>query len=437
MKGKSVQVLPITRELTDEVSDLIADRLVHEVHTSERKSFRGCRRRWNWVFQQFYYPQVTAKPLEFGVAFHSAMEVLYDPDTWTWDRELILNAAIGKFADVCNEQKTKFLKDGIDSSFLTEKEVEEEYEERIKLGVGMLSYYQRKVASVYDVGWKPLQVEAEFIVPIQDPDTGNYLFCKCPRCIRTIDIWVENNLNLDNVSSIRDHLMDMGLPVCLAGRIDMLAEDEHNNLFIVDWKTTARLARGDVSGQDRDEFLENDDQIGSYVMALVRKLRLDVKGFVYVELKKAFPQEPVQNIARRLGRLYSVNKNQAVDYDTYLECISKNDTEAYESGLYDDYLLFLRESGERFHGRYKILKTPEELEEIERNLWYEALEMCNPHTVSYPSPGRFNCATCAFRQPCLEMNRKSDYQTILDTMFDRRKEHYWVKDRNTDKRGNE
>jgi hypothetical protein len=113
MKGKSVQVLPITHELTDEVSDLIADRLVHEVHTSERKSFRGCRRRWNWVFQQFYYPQVTAKPLEFGVAFHSAMEVLYDPDTWTWDRELILNAAIGKFADVCNEQKTKFLKDGI------------------------------------------------------------------------------------------------------------------------------------------------------------------------------------------------------------------------------------------------------------------------------------------------------------------------------------
>ncbi len=418
------------------VDDLISKRLVHEVHTSERKSYRGCRRRWHWLFQEFYYPQTTAKPLEFGVAFHSAMEVYYDPDTWNWDRDIILSASIGQFIKVCTEQKNKFLKNGIMGSFLTEEEVIQEYRSRIDLGVGMLTYYHNKVASVYDKGWTPLKVEVEFIVPIQNPDTNEYLFCTCSRCKRTIEIWAESADNIE-VQSFYDELMEKGLPVCLAGRIDMLASDPNGNLYIVDWKTTARLARGDASGNDRDEFLENDDQIGSYVMALVRKLGLDVKGFVYIELKKAFPEKPIKNAARRLGRLYSVNKQQPVDYDTYLNCIKTNDTEAFEAGLYDEFLQYLKESGERFHGRYKILKTTEELIEIERHLFMEAKEMCSKDTFIYPSPGRFNCATCAFRQPCLEKNRQADYQTILDTMFDRRKEHYWVKDLSTDKQGNE
>jgi hypothetical protein len=57
--------------------------LCHEIHTSERKSFRACRRRWDWLFRGHYYPVETAKPLEFGIAYHKAMEVWYNPDTWT------------------------------------------------------------------------------------------------------------------------------------------------------------------------------------------------------------------------------------------------------------------------------------------------------------------------------------------------------------------
>src|SRR3954471_8596037 len=91
------------------VQDYIDARLVHEVHTSERRSFRGCRRRWNWIFQDFYYPQLTAKPLEFGVAFHAAMEVLYDPTTWKLPRDIVLNSAKVMFHDVCAEQRSKFL----------------------------------------------------------------------------------------------------------------------------------------------------------------------------------------------------------------------------------------------------------------------------------------------------------------------------------------
>lgn len=431
------------------VNGLIRQRLVHEVHTSERRSYRGCRRRWHWVFQDFYYPRTTAKPLEFGVAFHNAMEVLYEPATWKWDREVVKNSAIQKFVDTCAEQKKKFL-NNTGETHITNEEAAIDYAERVELGVGMLEYYCTSVAPQYDIGLTPLRVEIEFVVPIQNPDDNAYLWCRCKRCMKTIDEYESKLMldlqvtsytdNTDHAKAITDEINSLrvsGLPVCLAGRLDMLAEDQHGHYWIVDWKTAARLARGDASGQDRDEFLELDDQIGSYVMALRRKLGLNVRGFIYVELKKAFPEAPQRNTNIRQGRAFSVNKQQAVDYDTYLATVKAEDAQAYEAGLYDEFLNFLQNSGINFHGRYQVMKDDLELEEVERNLYLEAAEMVDPDLRIYPSSGRFTCSFCAFRQPCLEKNRQGDYQYMLDTLFDKRERHYWVRELSTDKQGNE
>ena len=440
-----------------EVNALIKAGLVHEVHTSERRSYRGCRRRWWWVFQEFYYPQVTAKPLEFGVAFHNGMEVLYDPSTWAMTkheagREIVLQSAIAKFVEVCEAQRKKFGE--VNPNGMTD-EAREDYDERVLLGKGMLNYYWKELAPEWDEHFTPEKVEVSFMVPIQSPDTGEYLFCHCNRCWKTycahidakeeqqyIDHAAEGALPwipLDQQPGERElwEREHPGLIVCLAGRLDMLVRDKYGHYWIVDWKTAARLARGDASGQDRDEFLELDDQIGSYVMALRRKLGLNVRGFIYVELKKAFPEEPARNKVIRLGRSYSVNANQAVDYETYKKCVAENDTEAYEAGLYDEFLTYLKEGGVNFHGRYQIMKTDEELEEIERGLFMEASEMTSPTTLIYPSPGRFSCGFCAFRQPCLEKYRQGDYQYMLDTLYEKREKHYWVKELSTDKQGGE
>jgi hypothetical protein len=53
------------------VKDLLSRKIQHEIHSSELHSFRGCRRRWNWIFRENLYPPVTAKPLEFGLFWHS------------------------------------------------------------------------------------------------------------------------------------------------------------------------------------------------------------------------------------------------------------------------------------------------------------------------------------------------------------------------------
>jgi hypothetical protein len=155
--------------LTD-VQDLIDKRLVHELHTSERKSFRGCRRRWHWIFKDMWYPSTTAKPLEFGVAFHAAMETLYDPNTWDWPRGTVLQLAKVKFQEVNIQQLDLYLQ--TPQASMSETDPREDYAERLALAKSMLDYYGGKVMPVVDKHWTPIKVEVEFVVPIQNPDTG-------------------------------------------------------------------------------------------------------------------------------------------------------------------------------------------------------------------------------------------------------------------------
>jgi len=372
----------------------------HEIHTSGRKSYKGCRRRWNWIFNEQYYPLRTAKPLEFGTAYHAAMEVYYDPQTWNMDREVIGARSIIKFVDVCEAQKAKAL-ELKDEQYLPD-EVEQDYQERVELGKGMLRYYFEKVAPTADELFIPVKVEVKFSVPVMDPtkDFNEQLICECHN-----------------------------LPVSYDGRIDMLAQDHRGDYWIFDWKTCRSVAPS-------DEFLYLDDQIGSYVWAL-NFLKLPVRGFVYHEQRKGFPGPPKRNASRRLGRLFSVAKNQDTDLETYLHTVQREDPEAMAEGLYNDFLHYLEEEGTMFWKRYQIHKNHDELISIAEGISWEAWEMTRKTTPLYPNSGRFSCTTCAFRQPCLGMNSGEDYQYTLNTLFERR-EHYWLRETpSTESKGGE
>lgn len=401
------------------VQDYIDLKLVHEIHTSERRSFRACRRRWDWLFRQNYYPKVTAKPLEFGVAYHKAMETYYDPNTWSMDRDVIGQLSIVDFVDTCNAQRAKCLDDRNEQAL--DYDAEEDYNERVELGRGMLEYYYKHVAPKLDKGWKPVKVEIAFMVPVANPETGeDAIWCKCQECVDKATKHFGSNpytMLWPSYESEYDPPWK-GLPVVYAGRLDMLAEDEYGYYWIFDWKTARTIA-------EQYEFLYLDDQIGSYVWAL-RKLGLDIKGFVYHEQRKGFPVPPKQNQTTRLGRRFSVAKNQDTDYETYLRTISESDAQALADGLYDEFLGFLRNEGITYYSRHQVAKSIEECEEIERNIGFEALDMIDPKLRIYPSAGRFGCTFCAFRQPCMERNSKGDFQYALDTLYERR-EHYYVR----------
>lgn len=412
------------------VQDYIDAKLVHSLHTSESKSFRGCRRRWNWFFREFWYPRTTAKPLEFGTAYHAAMEKFYMPELWDKPREVVKEMAVQTFRDKCQQQLTEYcFVNNIKRSDL-DPEVAKDYEERMALGEGMIQYHAEEVSPVLDKDLIPRKVEIGFEVPITNPDTGEQLWCRCDTCWDRYDAYMRT-IFPGGMKPELQHTKWMGLPVTYGGRIDAIFEGVDGRYWIVDWKTAAQLAG------DRDEFLLIDDQITRYCCALW-SMGIRIAGFIYHEQKKGFPEEPEPLSRRRLGCLYSVSKSQNTNYDLYLKTVQENDAGAYEMGVYDEFLEWLKENGGVFHQRFVVHRNETELMQAARNIYLEALEMTNPSLPIYPNAGRFGCATCAFRQPCIGQNQGEDFQYTLATMFDKRRYHYWEdKNPSTESKGNE
>jgi len=230
------------------VDRLLELRIAHEIHTSERRSFRGCRRRWDWIYRQNFYPTTTPKPLEFGIAYHAAMEVLHSPTTWKLPAKVIGSLAEKTFVDTCNDQRKKYLR--MKDLYALEGEEAEDYDERIKLGRGMIWYYVNNQLADLREEYTPTHTEVSFDVPLLD-EQGNQVFCKCVPCRK----------GFARAGGSAKLGPWFGNPVVISGRVDLIVYDKDGNYWIWDWKTAARLSTQEV-------FLELDDQIATYVWAL-------------------------------------------------------------------------------------------------------------------------------------------------------------------------
>ena len=352
------------------------------------------------MFVNNYYPPTTVRPLEFGVAFHAAMEVIFNPTTWRFPNEGLRALAEKTFVEYCERQRKAYLR-AIDEYCLTPEE-EENYDDRIRLGRGMIQYFCTRQLPEIKKEYVPTHVEVSFDVPLYD-EKGNHLLCKCKACRRSFaraggGTWFGN-------------------PVVYSGRVDLVVHDMQGGYWLWDWKTATQLS-------DTEMYLELDDQVASYVWALRKKMGLNIRGFIYHEQRKAFPEPPNENKTTRLGRKFSVNANQATDYETYMDTVSTYDKDAYEAGLYDDFLEYLKKEGIVFYRKFTIYKSDVQLDNVGTDLTAEALDMIDPHTRIYPQPGRFSCSNCAFQAPCLSKNSGQDYVYTLQTLYVKQEPYY-------------
>jgi hypothetical protein len=189
--------------------------------------------------------------------------------------------------------------------------------------------------------------------------------------------------------------------------------------FVLTHNTTSRILDEDAESS----FLLLDDQISSYVWAL-RSLDVDVSGFVYVEIKKAFPSYPKELTRLYKGRKYSTDKTTLCTAEIYRKFIEEHDQLAYLEGLYDEHLAWLKRDGPKFHQRHQVHKNDAEVEAVAYNIWLEAQDITGNPRV-YPQPGRFSCNTCLFKQPCIGKNQNEDYLWTLESMFEKRTKHYY------------
>lgn len=396
----------------DDVQRYISLGLFHSVHTSGRKAFRACRRRWDWSYRQGFHPTTTPKNLEFGIAYHTAMETWYEPAAWNKDRDLQSRKAVSAFVLNCQNQLSEFIRLNGPAS----DEVMADYRERVELGTSMVEYYTRRVSPKLDKGLTPLQVEYPFEVP-----TGK--FCKCDACWK---LWLEhkesNKYKLDSIYKnyfTTDDRIEyfrgyqwFGLPVTFGGRIDAIFQDEHERVLVFDWKTAARL----LDDVDEAAFLELDDQVGGYPVALHR-LGHRVDGFIYHEQKKAVPGEPKELKRAYKNKMFSTARDEPVEYETFLNTIMQKDLRAYNMGFYDEYLAYLQSPMKpKFYQRNTVYKTQTQMDNFWNDLLLEIDDMLDDPRI-YPQASRFSCNSCLYRQPCEGKNRGEDYLYTLESMY--------------------
>lgn len=333
------------------------------IRTSDRQIFKSCRRKWDYSSKMRlnYQPKSSPEPLEFGTAIHAALEVYYLPETWGLERPLVEQASLQRFREVCAEHKKNYLK------VLGQEDMDvtieaDQFEAREILGTGMLENYFTWAPQVDD--FTPLRVEAEFQVPIP------------------------------------------GMDALYEGRVDLLLEDSKGKYWIMDHKTAKTFGNTD--------FLEMDEQCGSYIWALQKQLNLPIAGAIYNRLLKKAPTTPTRLVSGE----FSQSKTQSVTYQGYKRALQ-------EAGKYNedytDFLSFLKDRENKFFQRIQLHRSSVEIDNLENQIRLEAQDMLHDPSI-YPNPGMFNCMGCSFRQPCLAKNEgnAAGENFILDEYYEKR-----------------
>lgn len=345
----------------------------YEVHISDIRAFKSCRRQWMWSspLGDNLEPDKPYAPFFTGRIVHTALELYYR----SHGKMTLFEAT--NAATTIEREKMEV------AGTLWDQE-EELLEEQLDLIYGMLEHYEIWINSKAqerspwgDPNLEFLDMETTFEVPI---------------------------------------LTESGNPsnrVFLGGRFDGIARRrDDGTLWLWETKTSRSIA-------ELEKTLAFDEQAGAYIYAAELLLGEEIHGVIYNIMRKKVPTKP------RILQNGNLSKNQSIDttLEYYWHYALENHPDAPREWLMDEYgdiLNTLMDKGNTFFARTIIRRTPAEVEEIAKNLRIVALEMVRPSTPLYAAPSWTNCTFCRFRAPCLAMNAGSDYEMILEAEYRQR-----------------
>jgi hypothetical protein len=347
----------------------------YEVHVSDIRAFKTCRRQWNWSSPLGHNlePDKPYAPFFSGRVVHTALELYYRSNG---------NMTLMEAVDVAFTIEYEKM----ESAGTLWEEEEQMLNEQKELVYGIMEHYDIWIHSGEhnkspwgDENLEYLDMETTFTVPM-----------------------LTENGNPSN-------------RVYLGGRFDgIVRRRDDGTLWLFETKTTRSI-------KELQNTLAFDEQAGAYIYAAQLLLGEQVYGVIYNILRKKVPTTPrlLQN-----GTL-SVNKSIDTTASYYLRAAMSHHQDMSRENLielYNEILMDLHERGNLFFSRTIIRRTPGEIAELADNLWYVALEMVRPSTKLYPSPSWTSCTFCRFRAPCLAVNTGADVSMLLENEYRERKD---------------
>jgi CRISPR/Cas system-associated exonuclease Cas4 (RecB family) len=119
-----------------------------------------------------------------------------------------------------------------------------------------------------------------------------------------------------------------------------------------------------------------------------------------------------------------VNRLQLTDYETARQVFQRYDDRAYKHGLYNAYLLWLKDNGPEYARQFVFFKTPEQLRIVGENILAQTKELINEGPHVYPNPNQMNCSSCSFQLPCFARQSGNDYTAELVESFVQTEPYY-------------
>jgi len=338
------------------------------IHTSDRNSYRRCRRKWNWTsaLREHLEPVQINDKFFVGNCLHYSMEDFHGYNYFGHPYN-----AFKAYYDAYKE-------------WALEKETEEYsallFEEETEFAQGLLDHYASywlKQRNLFETLWidsNPL-VEVEFSIYIPE---------------------------------LSEHL---GKPVIYQGKVDRVVKDDIGRLWIVEYKTTTAF---------ENEKLQTDPQCSNYAWASQFFLPEPVSGIIHMQFVKDAPKPP------RI--LKNGDISTAKDQKTTLKLLRDALIEKY--GLvpskYNDLIKNLMEKEDDYGDSFIRVAY------VERNNYHraneypkilaEAFEMTSENLIAYPNPTRDCSWDCDFRTPCLLMDGGLDWQYVIKENYQKREE---------------
>lgn len=372
------------------ISELADGRRAIIIRTSDRISFKKCRRSWSWSshLKANLGPRNLASPLWFGSAIHYALE-----DFHGYKR---FENAQDAFRAYC-----------IATSKQHQRDLPDDAHELFKMGSSMMDYYENS--------WLK-ERKADVTYWRLDPHTGEEL----PQVEVNFEIEVPVADYPVLEILMREHGADC---VLYRGTIDRIAIDEWGRLWIVEYKT-AKIAE--------HLHYQTDPQVTTYVWAATYMYPdKEIAGVVYHQFVKREPVLPTPLSSGKISSASTLVTSAALYRNALDRMYGKWGLAPKENR---DKLTALMmeedENNDRFIQRTYIERNPTMVNAEAQKILLELEDMLNPDLPLYPNPTRDCSRMCSFLAPCVSFDDGSDWEGNLAARYCERdgpSDRYWRK----------
>ncbi len=219
--------------------------------------------------------------------------------------------------------------------------------------------------------------------------------------LRHYIIWSRRNDKFDVIRTeqMGRVLLPQPARTMVVGRMDLVGVDLSDKVFVMDHKTAARIPKvGDV---------QLDTQAITYLFLASNDPTIERPDyFMFNYLHKKEPMIP--------RMLKNGTLSKAKLHTTSLEMYAKAIHDAGHTwDMYPSVKLELRSKPNPFFARYTVNRTATAVQLHVTDLIAIASEMLAPIPNIYPSPDRFRCGWCEFRDACQLQSEGSDPSVAL------------------------